>query len=252
PRQPRRGRRHSGVRRAAPRGDRVGIGDRARRQRARGPGPSRARRHQPAPPGPRRSSLTRPAAAFVSFRLGGRDGVSVEAAKWATVLTELGFEIVTVAGEGPVDRIVDGLAIDAGAGPSPTDLRTALGGADLVVAENICSLPLNLAATRAVSEVLAGRPAVLHHHDLPWQRERFAGAEFEGIPADDRSWVHVATTELSAGQLAQRRGLCAVAVHNAFEVDAPGGNRYRARTTMDIGPDERVLLQPTRALPRKN
>jgi glycosyltransferase involved in cell wall biosynthesis len=41
-------------------------------------------------------------------------------------------------------------------------------------------------------------------------------------------------------------------VHNAFDVDAPVGNRYRARTAMRIDPGERVLLQPTRALPRKN
>jgi mannosylglucosylglycerate synthase len=90
---------------------------------------------------------------------------------------------------------------------------------------------------------------VLHHHDLPWQRDRFAG--LEGIPADDRSWMHVTTTEVSAAQLAQR-GICAQVVHNAFDVDAADGNRYRARTTMNIDPGERVLLQPTRGLPRKN
>src|SRR5207248_4584571 len=112
------------------------------------------------------------------------------------------------------------------------------------------SLPMNLAATRAVSDVLAGRPAILHHHDLPWQRERFA--HLDDLPSDDRSWVHVTTTELSAGELQSRRGVCATVVHNAFDVDAPGGNRYRARTTMGIDPGERVLLQPTRALPRKN
>ncbi|MBV9411890.1 MAG: hypothetical protein JO148_09850, partial [Acidimicrobiia bacterium] len=129
--------------------------------------------------------------------------MSVEAAKWATVLRELGFDIVTVAGAGRVDRTVDGLAIDDTSGPSATDVRTALGAADLVIAENICSLPLNIAATRTVTEVLAGRPAVLHHHDLPWQRERFAGVD--DVPADDPSWMHVTTTELSAGELHARR-----------------------------------------------
>jgi len=176
--------------------------------------------------------------------------VSVEAGKWADVFRELGFDVVTVAGEGRVDRVVEGLAIDDQRGPEAGDLRRALGGADLVVAENICSLPLNLAATETVSAVLAGRPALLHHHDLPWQRARFT--DLSGLPADDRSWAHVATTELSAGQLAQRRGICATVVHNAFDVDAPGGSRDRARRPMDIAPDERVLLQPTRALPRKN
>jgi glycosyltransferase involved in cell wall biosynthesis len=155
-----------------------------------------------------------------------------------------------VAGAGPVDRVVDGLGIDDVTPPSIADVRSALGEAELVVAENVCSLPLNLAATHIVNEVLAGRPAVLHHHDLPWQRIHFA--DLRDLPADDPSWIHVTTTELSAGELAQRRSLCATVVHNAFDVDAPGGNRYGARAAAGIEPGERVLLQPTRALPRKN
>jgi mannosylglucosylglycerate synthase len=155
-----------------------------------------------------------------------------------------------VAGAGPVDRLVDGLGIDDATPPSIAEVRSALGGAELVVAENVCSLPVNLAATRAVSEALAGRPAVLHHHDLPWQRSQFA--DLRDLPADDPSWIQVTTTELSAGELAQHRNLCATVVHNAFDVDAAGGNRYGARAAVGIEPGERVLLQPTRALPRKN
>ena len=157
---------------------------------------------------------------------------------------------MTVAGEAPADRVVDGLAIDDERTPQATDVQRALGGADLVIAENICSLPLNLAATETVSAVLAGRPALLHHHDLPWQRPRFA--ELTALPADDPLWTHVTTSELSAGELARRRGICATVVHNAFDVDAPGGNRHRARAAMGIAPDERLLAQPTRALARKN
>ncbi|MCU1449510.1 MAG: hypothetical protein JWP02_1680 [Acidimicrobiales bacterium] len=175
--------------------------------------------------------------------------MSVEAAKWAGVLTELGFDVVSVAGEGPVDHVVEGLSINDIRPPSTTALRRALGVADLVVAENICSLPLNMQAAGAVADVLAGRPAVLHHHDLPWQRDRFAG--LTGFPPEDRSWLHVTTTELSARQLAER-GICATVVHNAFETDASGGNRHLARAAIGVGPGERLLVQPTRALPRKN
>jgi len=154
-----------------------------------------------------------------------------------------------VAGDGPVDRLVDGLAIDAASPPDATDIRAALTGADLVVAENICSLPMNLAATETVTDVLRGRASVLHHHDLPWQRPLFA--DLTNIPGDDASWVHVTTTEFSAGELASHRSICATVVHNAFDVDVQG-DRLRARMAMEIALDERVLLQPTRALRRKN
>ncbi|HSH23456.1 MAG TPA: hypothetical protein VK975_05265, partial [Acidimicrobiales bacterium] len=52
-------------------------------------------------------------AAVLSFRLGGPDGVSVEAAKWAWALARLGFSVGTVAGEGDADVIVPGLAAGA-------------------------------------------------------------------------------------------------------------------------------------------
>ena len=69
----------------------------------------------------------------MSFRLGGADGVAVEARKWAWALGELGFEVRRVAGAiedagHPDDVVLPGLGIDAGAlrragsrprGPSP-------------------------------------------------------------------------------------------------------------------------------------
>ena len=115
-----------------------------------------------------------PTAALVSFRLGGGDGVSIEAAKWAAALGSLGWRVVTVAGAGPVDTRLEGLAMDAAAPPTRRELSDALAPADLVVVENLCSLPLNPAAAALVAEVCAGRPTVLHHHDLAWQRPHLA------------------------------------------------------------------------------
>src|SRR5688500_3931781 len=120
-------------------------------------------------------SFTGPSATFVSFRLGGTDGVSVVAATWAGLLESAGWAVRTVAGGGPVDHLLPGLGWPATA-PPPTgaELTAALDGVDVVIVENLCSLPLNPEATEAVAAALRGRPAVLHHHDLPWQRERFA------------------------------------------------------------------------------
>ena len=200
-----------------------------------------------------------PTAAFLSFRLGGSDGVAVEAAKWQGALATLGFATFTVAGEGPVDRILPGLALGADDQPTRAELDSVLAPADLVVVENLCSLPLNPAASTAVAVALAGRPAVLHHHDLPWQRPPFV---HHPPPPTDPCWRHVTINELSRRQLANR-GLEATTIYNAFEIgdgdngrtdplSADPGARDRVRRALRLGPHERLVLQPTRAIPRKN
>jgi glycosyltransferase involved in cell wall biosynthesis len=189
-----------------------------------------------------------PTAAIVSFRLGGSDGVSVEAAKWQWALGRLGFEVRTVAGHGPVDVLLPGLAMDAAAAPMADEVAGALGRADLVVVENLCSLPLNLAAAAVVAGARRGRPTVLHHHDLPWQRPRFAGYP---PPPDDPAWVHVTVNDLSRAELASH-GITSVTVHNTFDVHPDPGRRGPTRRALGVAAGERLVLQPTRALPRKN
>src|SRR5579862_7181879 len=116
---------------------------------------------------------TMPVAVMVSFRLGGADGVSIEAKKWFDALVTLGWKVTTVAGGGPVDQLLPGLAIDAAEAPSQREVSDALADADLVIIENLCSLPLNRAGAHVVAGVCRGRPTLLHHHDLPWQRPQF-------------------------------------------------------------------------------
>jgi mannosylglucosylglycerate synthase len=190
-----------------------------------------------------------PLVAIVSFRLGGPDGVSVVADHWGEVFRRLGLRVRTVAGIGRADRLLPGLAMDATPGPGlPGRLAEALDGVDLVVVENLCSLPRNPAAAGALAALLAGRPAILHHHDLPWQREAFA--DRPGWPPDDPAWAHVTINERSRKELADR-GVVATTVYGGFPTPGPG-RRSEARSRLGVAPGRWLLLQPTRAIPRKN
>src|SRR4051812_4269372 len=106
-----------------------------------------------------------PVAVQLSYRLGGADGVAVEARKWEWALGDLGFAVRRVAGELDDDSRTDDitlpfLAID----PSddtievPDELTLALAGAELVIVENLCSLPINPEASALAAQVL-------HEHD---------------------------------------------------------------------------------------
>jgi glycosyltransferase involved in cell wall biosynthesis len=190
-----------------------------------------------------------PVCAVVSFRLGLTDGVSVVAASWQRALRELGFDVVTVAGEGPVDRLLPGLAIHAAEGPSDDELQDALAPADLVVVENLCTIPLNLPAARALGRLLAGRPAVMHHHDPPWQLPQHA--HVTELPLVDPAWRHVVINDHTQAEFACR-GIDATRIYNGFDVSAPSGGRQETRRALGVDDDERLLLHPVRAIPRKN
>jgi glycosyltransferase involved in cell wall biosynthesis len=208
-------------------------------------------------------------AVVISFRIGGADGVSVEIAKWHQALLALGYEVAFLAGQysafspdlppAEPEWVIDpGLGVGSSVSgvaappPDPHRWRTLLASADLVVADNILSLPLNPAATTALSAALAGRPTVVRHHDLPWERARFAASP---PPPDDPAWIHV-TVSRGAAQALSQRGvgqpgrICTV--YNAFDPNPRSGEREATRAALGVAEGETLVLQPTRAIPRKD
>lgn len=185
--------------------------------------------------------------ALVSFRLGGTDGVSIEAAKWARALGQLGHDVTTVAGAGVADRLIPGLAVGASSPPTHAELSDALEACDVVIVENLASLPLNVNARDVLYDVLEGRDSIFHHHDLAWQRVHLA--HLEG-PRDAPRWRHVTINELSRRELLAR-GIEATTIYNSFDCDPPPGRRESTRRSLRVG-DERLVVLPARAIARKN
>lgn len=190
----------------------------------------------------------------MSYRLGGTDGVSVEADKWRRAFQALGAKVTTVAGTGAADHLIEGLGAGLGGnGPVPDGslaarLSDTLENADLVVVENCCSLPIDPEPGRVLGRLLAGRPAILRHHDLAWQRPQFRDWP---PPPSDPAWWHVTINERSRLELAAR-GVEAVTFYNCFDPDPVQGNREATRSALGVEDGEILVVQPTRALRRKN
>lgn len=163
-------------------------------------------------------------------------------------LHTMGHSTYTVAGEGLVDHLVPALAINATVDPDLDELERVFHDADLVIVENLASLPLNLDARDAIYAVLQDRAAVFRHHDLPWQRPHLMNVEG---PANLGPWAHVTINDRSRFEL-RHRGIIATTVPNHFNCDPPQGRRDPMRRSIHVKPGNRVILQPTRAIARKN
>jgi glycosyltransferase involved in cell wall biosynthesis len=135
--------------------------------------------------------------------------------------------------------------------PSADQLAGALLGADLVIVENLCSLPLNFDAASLAANVLDGHEGrvLFHHHDLPWQRAGLPTPT--NVPPNRANSLHVTINDHSRVQL-EHRGFRALTLRNAFDLEPPRGDRDRTRAAFGFMPDELVVVQPTRAIPRKN
>ncbi|HSY16110.1 MAG TPA: glycosyltransferase family 4 protein [Jatrophihabitantaceae bacterium] len=168
----------------------------------------------------------------------------------AAALELLDIETVTIAGEGKADRIVPGLSASWRTGPDRALLEAAFADLDLVVVENMFSLPLHVPASLAVGEVLAGRPALVRHHDFPWQRQQFQ--DVRELPLTDPAWLPISICEHSQREAAVRGVASETAYVSLVAPAQPLVDPDRVRRGLGVGPDDILWLHPVRAIPRKN
>lgn len=231
---------------------------------------------------------------FVSTRLAGTDGVSLEAAKWVKILTELGHECYFFAGEcdWPEDHIycvpeahfehpkiqtLQNDLFDDYTRSSKTSgevhaLRFVLKehlrkfiekfGIELLIIENALSIPMNVPLGVAITELLAETtlPAIGHHHDFSWERERFivhAASDYlrAAFPPILPNLRHVVINSAAGQELARRTGASSILIPNVMDFNnppgVPDGYSDDLKSQLWIDPNEFLILQPTRIVPRK-
>lgn len=207
-----------------------------------------------------RSSRGRLHIGFVSTRLAGTDGVSLEVVKWDQVLAAMGHERFYFAGEldWPEERSylvpeahfqhpeIEAINADLFDDYTRTEatsrkvslLKEYLKGhlyrflrrfdIDLLIVENALSLPMNVPLGLALTELIAETeiPTIGHHHDFYWERSRYAvhaaGDYLQAaFPPDLPSIRHVVINSFARRQLALRTGISAVTIPNVMDFDNP-------------------------------
>jgi len=131
----------------------------------------------------------------------------------------------------------------------------------MVVQNALCipmHIPLGLALTHFIAET--GMPTIAHHHDFYWERSRFAVNAVEDIlrmafPPSLPTIQHVTINSFAQRDLSWRTGESSLLVPNVldFEKGPPADDDWSVDMRAEIGvePDDILLLQPTRVVPRK-
>lgn len=183
---------------------------------------------------------------FISTRIAGTDGVSLESQKWADVLERNRYNCFYFGGsidrpkkqsflaeeahfEHPqIEEINDDLFGNRCRRRETSDLiqkiKDTLKGAlydfvkkyqiDLIIPENALAIPMNIPLGLAITEFIAETcmPTIAHHHDFSWERPRFlinACRDYLNMafPPHLPSIRHVVINSLASEQLSLRRGI---------------------------------------------
>ncbi len=231
---------------------------------------------------------------FISTRFSGTDGVTLETKKWAKVLERNGFKTFYLAGELDTPSCVSMLSpkmsffhseivdVQRECFGKKTRKRSATKkinrlkeeikewiykfvekfSIDIIVPENSITIPMNIPLGVAIAEFIeeTGLPAVAHHHDFFWERDRFlinSCSDYLAMafpPLSDKICNVVINTP-ALKNLTYRKGVSAIVVPNVydFETPPPPPDEYALslRKILGFDDDDLFILQPTRVVPRK-
>lgn len=133
----------------------------------------------------------------------------------------------------------------------------------LLVLQNVLTIPMHVPLGVAITEFLSETqlPSIAHHHDFYWERDRFmvnAVQDYLDMAFPPRSPCiqHVVINQTAQEELSWRKGTPSVLVPNVFDFEdppEPQSDEYAADIRSEIGltPDDIMILQPTRVVPRK-
>jgi mannosylglucosylglycerate synthase len=132
----------------------------------------------------------------------------------------------------------------------------------VLIVENALSLPMNIPLGLAITELTAETciPVIAHHHDFTWERERYAvdaASDYlrAAFPPTLEQVHHIVINSHAKQQLALHAGVSSTVIPNVMDFDSepPQPDDYCSsfREDLEIRPDQYILLQPTRIIPRK-
>ena len=198
---------------------------------------------------------------FISFRISGTDGVSLETKKWADIFDRFGYKSFFKAGELDTDPDVS-FTVEETHFKHPEALRLykqAFGNGDtrprklsqdmhifrdklkdkiyefiekfdldMLIPQNTLTIPLNIPLAMALTEVIAETniQVIAHHHDFFWERKRFLRNcvwDYLGAnyPPHLNSIQHVVINSSARHQLGLRTGISSTLIPNVMNFENP-------------------------------
>lgn len=197
---------------------------------------------------------------FISTRIAGTDGVSLELEKWANVFEKFGLTCFYFAGE--LDRPRERSYLVEEAHFTHPEIKDAYNKSfgvttrdralskkiyqlaiklkdhlydfvgkfdiDLIIPQNALTIPLNIPLGIALTEFIAETNirTLAHHHDFYWERDRFivnAVSDYLNMafPPVLPSIEHIVINSAADAQLSLRTGVSAHIIPNVMDFDNP-------------------------------